>query len=221
MPRFARMLFVSLSCMICAGFAPINDLTTLPSSGAAFAQEAATETAGETTQEKPADTTSAESTSKPPGDGTDSIIKQGEAKIEEIGRTLDASPEAQKLSAGILDPIYKLAELIGHPWLYWVAFALMTTGVVSFALQLVIGKLVVLMKLHISFTEILSDALGLAISLVGLVFTTQAATENSTFPQSAASVLSATAVGVVLGYFFYVWGQRQELRAVHAAKQGK
>ncbi|MBA4030992.1 MAG: hypothetical protein C0478_08880 [Planctomyces sp.] len=149
-----------------------------------------------------------------------SLIKQGEAKIDELSRTVDASPEAQKLSAGILNPIYQLAEVIAHPLLYWVAFMLMTTGVVSFALQLVIGKLVVLTRMHINFTEILGDALGLVISLIGLVFTTQAAAENSTFAQSAASVLSATVLGVVLGFIFYLWGQRQELNAARSAKAG-
>jgi hypothetical protein len=151
---------------------------------------------------------------------TGSLIEQGEAKIDELSRTVDASPEAQKLSAGILNPIYQLAEVIAHPLLYWVAFMLMTTGVVSFALQLVIGKLVVLTRMHINFTEILGDALGLVISLIGLVFTTQAAAENSTFAQSAASVLSATALGVVLGFIFYLWGQRQELNAARSAKAG-
>ncbi len=51
------------------------------------------------------------------------------------------------------------------------------------------------------------------ISVVGLVLTTQAAAENSTFTQSPAAVLSATAVGAVAGLWFYRKGQRQELEA--------
>jgi hypothetical protein len=90
----------------------------------------------------------------------------------------------------------------------------MVAGVVSFALQLVLGKLVVLSKFSISPSEILSDALGLAVSIIGLVLTTQAATENSTFTASAFSVLSATGVGALVGFIFYLWGQRQELQAV-------
>ena len=97
---------------------------------------------------------------------------------------------------------------------YAIAFGLTVTGVVSFALQLVLGKLVVLTRRGFSITEILSDLLGLVVSLVGLIFTTQAAAENSSFTASAFAVLSSTAVGAVAGIFFYLWGQRQELDAV-------
>ena len=95
----------------------------------------------------------------------------------------------------------------------------MVTGVVSFALQLVMGKLVVLSKFSLSPTEILSDALGLVVSLIGLVLTTQAATENSSFTSSAFAVFSATAVGALLGIVFYLWGQRQELLAVEGRRR--
>ena len=67
------------------------------------------------------------------------------------------------------------------------------------------GRLVA-QKWDYSITEILSDALGLVISLVGLVLTTQAATENSRFPESPAAVLSATGVEVVVGFILYLWG---------------
>jgi hypothetical protein len=56
------------------------------------------------------------------------------------------------------------------------------------------------------------------ISLVGLVLTTQAAAENSTFTQSPASVLSATAAGAAVGYLFYRWGKAQELAAADGRK---
>jgi hypothetical protein len=95
----------------------------------------------------------------------------------------------------------------------------MVAGVVSFALQLTLGKLVVLSRLGFSFSEILSDALGLVVSLVGLVLTTQAAAENSTFTSSAFAVLSATGVGALVGFVFYVWGQRQELQAVEGRRR--
>ena len=62
--------------------------------------------------------------------------------------------------------------------------------------------------------EILTDGLGLVVSLVGLVLTTQAATENSSFTSSASAVLSAAAVGAIAGFVFYLRGQRQELQAV-------
>ena len=64
-----------------------------------------------------------------------------------------------------------------------------------------------------SLKEIASDAVGLAISVVGLVLTTQAAAENSTFTQSPALVISATGVGAIVGFILYLWGQSQELQA--------
>jgi uncharacterized membrane protein YebE (DUF533 family) len=89
----------------------------------------------------------------------------------------------------------------------------MVAGVVSFAAQLVLSKFFLLFKLSINLKEILSDALGLLISVVGLVLTTQAATQNSNFPESAVAVVSATAVGAVAGLVFYWWGQQQEFKA--------
>ena len=158
--------------------------------------------------------------SDPPTTSTriEGALESGEETIEKLARDVDQDERAKEMSAGILTPIYKVAEFLAFPAFHWVAFAAMVTGVISFALQLVIGKLVVLTRMHLSLTEILSDALGLIISLVGLVLTTQAAAENSTFTQSPAAVLSATALGVLLGLFFYWWGQSQELRAARASR---
>ena len=154
-------------------------------------------------------TPAAESTAPAPGISTEGAKQQA----HEIAQKVDQDRRAQEASAGILKQIYLLAEKLESPAFYWGAFALMVTGVVSFALQLVLGKLFVLAKMSLSVSEILSDAMGLAISLVGLVLTTQAAAQNSTFTQSPASVLSATAVGAVLGFLFFRWGTAQELAA--------
>jgi hypothetical protein len=72
--------------------------------------------------------------------------------------------------------------------------------------------------MSISLTEILSDTMGLAISLVGLVLTTQAAAQNSTFTTSPAAVLSATGLGAVIGFLFFRWGTAQELAAADGRK---
>ncbi len=151
----------------------------------------------------------------------ETAVDTAEQKADELKKTVDASPRAQEITAGILDPIYKFAEVLAHPAIHWFAFALMATGVVSFTLQLVIGKLVVLTRMHFSLTEVLSDALGLAISLMGLVLTTQAAAENSSFTNSPASVLSSAGAGVILGIMFYWWGQKQELRAARTSPTTK
>lgn len=142
------------------------------------------------------------------------IADQAEEKIGELAEAVDADDRANEAKENVLSWIYQLAEQMSFPAFHWLAFAAMVAGVVSFGLQLVLGKLVVLTRLGLSVTEILSDALGLVISLVGLVLTTQAASENSNFTQSASAVLSAAAVGGVVGFVFYLWGQRQELQAV-------
>ncbi|QDT64103.1 hypothetical protein [Calycomorphotria hydatis] len=149
----------------------------------------------------------------------DGAIDEAKKKVDEVTKQLDESQQAKDISAGILNPIYALAEQLAFPAFHWIAFALMVTGVVSYALQLVLGKLVVLSRMGFSITEILSDALGLVISLLGLVLTTQAAAENSTFTTSAAAVLSAAALGVILGFIFYLWGQSQELAAVRGRRE--
>lgn len=147
-------------------------------------------------------------------------LGEAQEKISDIAKEVDSNERANEAKSSILNPIYSFAENLSFPAFYWLAFMFMVTGTVSFALQLVLGKLVALTKFGFSFTEILSDALGLVISLVGLVLTTQAATENSTFTESAFAVLSATLLGLVLGCIFYVWGQRQELQAIDARKAG-
>lgn len=141
------------------------------------------------------------------------LTTQTEAELEKIAESVDRDPRAKTAAAGILQPIYAVAESLAFPAFHWLAFALMTTGVISYALQLGLGKLVVLMRMGFSIKEIVSDAVGLAISITGLVLTTQAAAENSTFARSPAAVLSATAVGLFVGLILYFWGQAQELQA--------
>ena len=148
-------------------------------------------------------------------------LENATATADAVAEAVDKSEQAQEVSTGILTPIYQLAEAFSFPAFHWAAFALMVTGVVSFALQLTLGKLVVLSRAGFSPSEILSDTLGLLVSLVGLVLTTQAAAENSSFTSSAAAVLSATVLGAALGVVFYVWGQRQELEAVEGRRTAK
>jgi hypothetical protein len=140
-------------------------------------------------------------------------IDDAKEEIASIAEKVDADPSAKQISAGILNPIYGLAEYLSFPAFHWMAFALMSAGVVGFALQLVLSKLVLLTRMSFSFREILSDALGFLISLVGLVFTTQAAAENSDFTRSSAAVISSCVVGIIVGFILYRWGQTQELEA--------
>ncbi len=146
-------------------------------------------------------------------------LERASQKADAVAEAVDNNEQAQEVSAGILKPIYQLAEMFAFSTFHWIAFAVMVAGVVSFALQLTIGKLLVLARSSFSLSEVLSDALGLVVSLVGLVLTTQAAAENSDFTKSSAAVLSATAVGAIAGLLFYLWGQRQELQAVEGRQR--
>jgi hypothetical protein len=206
--RIALALFVALACSAVRG----QDAGEVDSDAAE-----ATETvvAGDPSAE---DSTLAVSDTTPAEQPTASEVRGVGEKLDNIAGEVDRSAEAQQVSAGILKPIYLLAERFSFPAFHWVAFAAMVAGVVSFGLQLVLGKLVVLSRMSLSLSEILSDALGLVVSLVGLVLTTQAAAQNSTFTASAFSVLSSTAVGAFAGLIFYVWGQRQELQAVEGRR---
>ena len=135
-------------------------------------------------------------------------------QLKDLAKEVDDSQTAKETTAGILTPIYMVAEALEFPAFHWLAFALMLSGVIGFALQLVIGKLVVFAHLGFSLREILSDVLSFVISLFGLVLTTQAAAQNSTFTQSPFAVLSASVLGLILGIMLYVWGQAQEVEAV-------
>lgn len=151
-----------------------------------------------------------------PPDAPNSSVPTGtdvKATVDGIKEQIDENEAAREYSAGLLKAVYDVAEFLEFSAFHWAAFAVMATGVVSFALQLVLGKLVVLAKGGFSLTAILSDALGLVVSAVGLVLTTQAAVQNSDFAKSPAAVLSAAGVGVIAGFLFYLWGQRQEIDA--------
>ena len=142
------------------------------------------------------------------------LAAQTEATVNDVAGSIDRNESAKQAAEGLLGPIYTLAEKLSFSSFHWLAFGLMCAGVVSFALQLALGKLVVLFKGSINIREILSDAVGLIISLVGLVLTTQAATENSTFTHNPAAVLSSAVLGAIGGIFLYRWGQAQEVNAV-------
>jgi hypothetical protein len=150
------------------------------------------------------------------------ITEQLSDQAKEIGQSVDNSQVAREATTSILRPIYDAAEFVSDwPAFYWAAFALMVAGLVSFAGQLVFSKLLLLIRLHLSFKEIMADLLGLAISALGLILTTQAATQNSGFTHSPAAVLSATLVGALVGFVFFLWGQSQEFRAARGAKVPK
>lgn len=190
----------------CAGFAQAQEDTAITPP----TRSPAVESAPDKTEAPSSGTSTTDKVKEAAEEGLEKTTDE----VTKIARQVDQNAQAKDAAAGVLQPIYRVAEKLAFPAFHWVAFALMATGVVSYTLQLVLGKLVVLTRLGFSLKEIVSDAVGLAISVVGLVLTTQAAAENSTFTQSPAAVLSATATGVIVGIILYFWGQSQELDAV-------
>lgn len=191
------LLLTMLSMFAAAPFATADDVT--PPAG------------DPTTATKDAKTDTDDATKSDEDD--EGVVDSAKKTLDNVKESVDENETAKEYSAGLLKVIYDVAEYLEFSAFHWVAFAVMATGVVSFALQLVLGKLIVLTTGGFSLTAILSDALGLVVSAVGLVLTTQAAVQNSAFAQSAAAVLSAAGVGVIAGFLFYLWGQRQEIEA--------
>ena len=199
----------------------ISILTTglllLCAAGYGSAQESNDNT-GKTSSEQ-SQTTEANKPNKADKPNDAETAKKVRDKVTEIGKTLGENDTAHEVSGGILQPIYDAATYLSFPAFHWCAFALMTAGVVSYLLQLVLAKLFLLFKMSLDIKEVLGDFLGLLVSAVGLVLTTQASTQNSTFTQSPVAVISATIVGVIVGFVFYTWGQKKEFDAVRGARK--
>lgn len=146
----------------------------------------------------------------------EALKQQAQAKFDETAKRIEQSEQAKKLTAGLLNWIYQLAELLSFSAFHWLAFGLMVAGVVSWGLQVVLGKLILISSGNFDYREVISDVTVLAISLIGLVLTTQAAAENSSFTQSSVAVLSSAVVGIIFGIMLYRWGQAQEVEAAKA-----
>jgi len=149
------------------------------------------------------------------------LVSDATERVGELTDTLDQNRTVQDVSTGLLHPIYVAAKAIAFPTFHWLAFALMAAGVVSYTFQLVLGKLVVLTKGSINIREIISDFVSLMISTIGLILTTQAATESSSFPNSPTAVLSSALVGAIVGLVLYRWDQAEEVDAAHGRKHQK
>lgn len=171
-------------------------------------------------EQSPTESAESDNTVEQVRDQAKELASDTKDRVQEIAATIDQSQTAQEVSAGLLKPVYLLAEAVSFPAFYWVTFMLMVAGTVSFAFQLVLGKVIVLAQGSMNVREIISDTAGLAISVLGLVLTTQAASQNSTFPQSPSSVVSSMLVGALLGLFLYRWGQAEEVDAARGRKRG-
>ena len=138
-------------------------------------------------------------------------------RIGDAKERLDTDPQAQQATDHILSSIRDIGnKVVAVPGFYWIAFAMMTAGLVSFLLQLVLGKLIMLTQSHFSIVEIMSDAMGFLISLIGLTLLTQSATNEGLVIDRPSFVVTAAGLGAFVGLIFYFRGQTQELREARA-----
>ncbi len=151
----------------------------------------------------------------------DGIVEDASRRVRDVARTLDRNETVQEASRGLLDPIYDFSLSTTSPEFYWAGFALTSAGIISYSLQLVLSKLLLLFRGSINLREIVSDAVGLAISAIGLILVTQAAIDHESFADSPSSVLSAASVGIVAGLILYRWNHREESDALHGRRRRK
>ena len=142
-------------------------------------------------------------------------------RLDELAGRLDQNRTVQDLSKHLLNPIDVASDACAFPAFHWMAFALMSAGVVSYALQLVLSKVIVLARGSFDVRAVMSDVFGLLMSGIGLMLTTQAAAGNSAFSESPIRVLSAAAVGIVAGLILYRWNHAEELEAAYGRQKKK
>ncbi len=142
-------------------------------------------------------------------------------RLDELAGRLDQNRTVQDLSKHLLNPIDVASDACAFPAFHWMAFALMSAGVVSYALQLVLSKVIVLARGSFDVRAVMSDVFGLLMSGIGLMLTTQAAAGNSAFSERPIRVLSAAAVGIVAGLILYRWNHAEELEAAYGRQKKK
>ena len=65
-----------------------------------------------------------------------------------VAKSVNASPEAQEASAGILRPIYRLAEAFSFPAFHWIAFAVMVAVSMATRRRLPGNVALTMLRLH-------------------------------------------------------------------------
>jgi hypothetical protein len=136
--------------------------------------------------------------------------------IETLITRFDGNTTVQETAGGIQELITVLRSYLETPVSSGIAFTLAVAGLISFTFQLVLTKLVVLMKGSINVREILSDLAGLLFSAFGLILAADHHTSVSgtQLNKSPAAIVLFSAAGAIVGLVHYRWAQRQEVNAV-------
>lgn len=137
------------------------------------------------------------------------MAEQTKARAEAMAN----SEEGRKTADSVLKWIHS-AELLYRPWLNWVLVMVGIALFISHAGQLVIGKLWKLIRGRgFDLGEIINDFLVAGFSAMGLPAVLILPVGGESFISNPFAVLSAAAVGMVLGVYLYGHGINQEMKA--------
>lgn len=153
-------------------------------------------------------------------EGLDQLaVKAGElgASAQEKALELAQGEQSQQAAQTILEWI-EAAETFYMPWITWALVAAGIALFVSHSGQLVFGKLATLFKGSLQIGEIINDFLVAAFAGLSLPAILLIPIGGEAFINSPLQVLSAAAVGVLLGVYLFNHGVRLEMRGVEAKK---
>ncbi len=143
------------------------------------------------------------------GDKAEELTEAAKAKAEEF----EQSERAKKASAAVLEWVQS-AEQLYRPWINWCLIAVGIGLFISHAGQLILGKLWALVRgKGFNFFECVNDFLVAAFAGLSLPVVLLIPTGHGAFISSPIMVLSAAAVGMILGVILYTHGMKQEMLA--------
>lgn len=145
-------------------------------------------------------------------------LQESEGQLRKLARSADTLPAVQNTYTSIILLIDFLGEFASFPAFPGTVFVLMVAGIVNYAFQLTLTKLVVLMKGGFNLREIAADMTGLLTSLGGLILTAQSPLFADNFLRSPSMVVAMTGSGVALGLLLYRWAQKQEVHATQGER---
>jgi hydrogenase expression/formation protein HypC len=141
-------------------------------------------------------------------------LQPGEYVLVHAGQVLEriSADEATEILA-LLEWIQS-ADSLYRPWINWAMVAVGIALLTSHAGQLVVGKFWTLIRgKGFNVCEIINDLLVTAFSGLALPVVLLIPTGRGAFISSPLAVLSAAAVGLIIGVFLYTHGMKQEMLA--------
>lgn len=140
--------------------------------------------------------------------------------IDRFAQQFDEIPIVRNTSEKILSLTTQLGELLQIPMFHQIVYSLGIAGAVSFTFQLLLTKLLVLLKGRFSIREIISDLTGLVFSLSVVVLTLRGDGRGIEFARHPGMLVGLTIMGILFGLVHYRWAQQQEILAARGQHAG-